>query len=219
MKNIWRVPSSAKVKHPLVKEPEPIRAPWGGPRSCSQPTRTTGTRSSTSGSSPHLASLSLNGDVSWGGQIVLGRFVRRYLRGRFVGGLFFRECFLWRRFARERFVSGRFVGDVSRGNVSKGDVLWGEFSWGSVLFGHVESGDVLLCEGTFCPVTFTVRKEMNCSGETYILHQLGHDTRRINSWLSDFRVVSWTNLWRISVSPSIHLISFITVFIDLNSMY
>ena len=44
-----------------------------------------------------------------------------------------------------------------------------------------------------------------------ILRELFHYTTRIRSWLSDFRVVSWTNLCSISVSP-LYFISFLTVY-------
>ena len=37
---------------------------------------------------------------------------------------------------------------------------------------------------------YTVRKEMKCSGASEILHGLVHDTTRISSFFSDFRVVS-----------------------------
>ena len=54
---------------------------------------------------------------------------------------------------------------------------------------------------------------MKCSRENQdtLLHELVHDTKRISSWLPDFRVVSWTNLCCIAVSPQ-HFIYFLTVY-------
>ena len=51
---------------------------------------------------------------------------------------------------------------------------------------------------------------MKCSGASKILHGLVHDTTRISSFFSDFRVASWTNSCRISELP-LQFISFLTV--------
>ena len=56
----------------------------------------------------------------------------------------------------------------------------------------------------------TVRNEMQCGGETEIIHELVHDTARKYENHELIRVVSWTNSWSISVSP-LHFISFWTV--------
>ena len=60
------------------------------------------------------------------------------------------------------------------------------------------------------PVRCTVRKEINCSGETEKLHEIVLDATWIISWLSDFRAVSWTNSHNISISQ-LHFIFFLTV--------
>ena len=41
-------------------------------------------------------------------------------------------------------------------------------------------------------IGITVRKEMNCSGDSEIQHEIVRDTTRISSCFSDFRVVSWS---------------------------
>ena len=82
----------------------------------------------------------------------------------------------------------------------------------SFLFLHVKIKKVKKTQTRYTFVArYTVRKEMKCSGASEILHGLVHDTTRISSFFSDFRVVSWTNSCRISESP-LHLISFLTVY-------
>ena len=41
-------------------------------------------------------------------------------------------------------------------------------------------------------IGITVRKEMNCSGDSEIQHEIVRDTTLISSCFSDFRVVSWS---------------------------
>ena len=55
----------------------------------------------------------------------------------------------------------------------------------------------------------TVRKAMKSSGETEIQHELIHDTTRISSWLSDFRVVSYSIMNYNSCSISVSLFTVI----------
>ena len=59
-------------------------------------------------------------------------------------------------------------------------------------------------------VLYTVRKEMKCIRDSEILYGMVHDSTRISSCFSDFRVVSWTNSCRISELP-LQFISFLTV--------
>ena len=56
----------------------------------------------------------------------------------------------------------------------------------------------------------TVKKEMKCSENSDILHEIVRDTTQIRSCFSDFRVVSQTISCSISESP-LHFKSFLTV--------
>ena len=61
----------------------------------------------------------------------------------------------------------------------------------SFLFLHVKIKKVKKTQTRYTFVAhYTVRKEMKCSGASEILHGLVHDTTRISSFFSDFRVVS-----------------------------
>ena len=59
-------------------------------------------------------------------------------------------------------------------------------------------------------IQYTVRKEMKCSEDSQILHEIVHDTSLICLCFYDFRIVSRTISSSISESPQ-HFISFLTV--------
>ena len=66
-------------------------------------------------------------------------------------------------------------------------------------------------EFTGKPGAYTVRKEMKCSGNIGILHELVRDTTRKSEKHELIRVVSRTNLCSISESQ-LHFISFLTMY-------
>ena len=65
--------------------------------------------------------------------------------------------------------------------------------------------------GSVYTIQYTVRKEMNCSGNLEILHGLLHENAPISSCFSDFREVP-RNICEVSRNSQIHFISIITVY-------